>query len=220
MKGEVRVRLLAVVGLAVLAVALAVTGTALGIANPLTADEPGAQVTVTEDGITLSNGGPEETVVGNMTAVETVKIASHDGQLRIRTEEKEPLTSADRIRAIEVAQNNDTLQRSLDELSEYELEVQPIEKLDASTAETVDISGVTKDGPNDSEDPVFRVETNSSAETSESITIRREPSYVENQATIKIRRPTDDELLYSAEVNLSEGRIVDITDWTDVESRE
>jgi hypothetical protein len=77
------------------------------------------------------------------------------------------------------------------------------------------MSGVVRNGTSDSEGSVFRVETISSTDN-ESVTIHRAPVYVENRTIIKIRGAGDEELLYSAEVDLGRNQVTDITDWADI----
>jgi hypothetical protein len=211
MTSDVRLRLLALVGLAVLGIGLAVAGAALGIGETTAAD---TQVSVSDSGITISNGQQEAVLVENMSRIRTVEVSTNDGRLAVETTRSETgLTDSERVRAVEIAQSNATVQQSLDDATEYTFDVEPVKRLTASAAGRVN---GTISIENHTEQKTFTVDDVEMTTTTDgdSVTIRRQSSVVDGKASVRIRGP-DGELLYSVDIDLNAEQVREITAWTD-----
>ncbi|SDR39930.1 hypothetical protein [Natronobacterium texcoconense] len=123
------------VGLAALGIGLAGIGTALGIGEPVTGDEPTAEFELSDDRLTLSSVDQEVTVLENPETAEIIEITESPDGFAVMTEEREPLTDRDRERAKEIARENDTVRERLEELGEYDLTVEPIDEFGSDAGE-------------------------------------------------------------------------------------
>jgi len=215
---RVRSRFAAVLGLAVLGVALAGIGTPFGVTAPIAADDPSGEFVVSGQNVTFSNQGQQETVVRNLSNATTIEIEeADDGQFTVTTERNRPLTDAERERARVIARNNDTVRRALDDVSEYELAVEPIYEVDELS--TTKISGEVST-VNESEGiSVVDLADDSLSERDDAVVVQRDPSYVEDEAVVRVRQPNETErtdLKYSVSVDLASETVTDITDWEDI----
>jgi hypothetical protein len=212
MEDGIRTRLLVLVGLIAVSIGLAGIGAAFGMAEPLPSDSSGEFV-VAEDNITFKSSSESKTVVENLSHVREVNIKETDtGQFTIQTVEEQPLTDRERERAREVALANETVSAALSEMDSYELSVDSIQQLNASAFNQVSYDSNMSHGTSDE---ITIVET-SEEEDNGSITITREPSYVEDRAVVRIRQPDapqSEDLKYSVDVDLVTGTVTDITDW-------
>ncbi|NEU55674.1 hypothetical protein [Halorussus sp. MSC15.2] len=213
MKDAVRFRVLALVGLAALGVGLALVGTAIGVGGPLADTGSDVEFTVSEDNVTLSNDRRTVTVVENMTGVETVEITEDDGQFRVRTGGSDSLTAAERDRAVAIARNNATVSQYLDRTNRYELGVELIERINASSGRRVTGDAGQNLSLDESGTATFTVENVTTADGDDSVTIDRDLSSAEQRVTVTVRRPADGELRYSITVDLADETVVEITDW-------
>jgi hypothetical protein len=212
MHATVRSRLFALGALAVLGLGLAGAGTAFGLTEPLSQMGSPAEFVVADGNVTLSADGESTTLVENVSDVRAVTIEeTGDGQFTVRTREERPLTVAERERARSVALANETLRQKLDAMPAYELSVDPIQKLNATAVDQISLdSADSGDGSGE-----FTVESTGDSGDG-SVTIVRDPTYVEGRAVVRVRRPDmthPADLKYTADVNLTSGTVTDITDW-------
>ncbi|EMA33311.1 hypothetical protein [Halobiforma nitratireducens] len=156
-----------VLGVAVLVIVLAGTGAALTIAS---SSGESTEISVTTENVTLSQNGEFYTVSDEMSNVTTVEIVESDGEYTITTEEQASLSSDDRDRAIEIATNNETVHRQLQERNDYDVTVSPVERVRLSINQT-----------DDSESTEFEV-----VESNDSIVVTRDGSYRTDRAIVEI----------------------------------
>jgi len=212
MNDGIHTRLLVLVGLVTVSLGFAGAGAAFGMTEPLTS-APSNEFVVSEDNITFNASGESETVVENLSYVREVNIEETDtGQFTIRTVEEQPLTNRERDRAREIALANETVSAALSEMNSYVLSVEPIQQLNASTFNHISYDSNTS---HETSDGITIIET-SEADDDGSVTITREPSYVENRVVVRIRQPDapqSEDLQYSVDVDLENETVTDITDW-------
>ncbi|WP_310901527.1 hypothetical protein [Haloarcula onubensis] len=216
----IRLRLLFLVGLSILGVGIAGAGTTLWAADPLATTGANPEFVVGDENVTFANGGESETVVHNVSNLSRITIRETDtGRFSIQTTEHRPLSATDRERAREIALNNSTVATGLDEIGEYELAVEPIQRLTVSD-DTLRTYNVTLDNSSGQSDTTFTInETSVEERQSDSVTISRGTNYVADSAVVRIRQPGDDgsgELLYVVDVDLSTERVTDVTDWRSI----
>lgn len=217
MSGEIRSRLLVLVGLAILGVALAGIGTALGMTAPLTAHGDTPQFVVNEDNITFSERGEEITVVENTSNIREVRIEKVDStQFQVQTETEQPLTATERNRARQIVRKNGTAQQQLDSLQEYELSVGPVFKLDSGSSFTasVEIS-------ESSDEQEYKIVNITREDEDETVVVKRDSKHAEDRAIVRVRQPSkphSKELKYSFRVDLAKGTVTKITDWGNVQA--
>ncbi|ELY63152.1 hypothetical protein [Natrinema versiforme] len=217
MNEVVRSRLLVLVGLAVIGVGLAGVGTALGVAEPLATTGTSAEFVVAEDNVTFATGDESETVVDDLSNVSEITIEETDtGEFTVQTTEERPLTDSERERARTIAMTNETVKTELGEMDTYELSVEPIRKLsvDAFSQESYDVAG----GLNETNNGTVIIGTTDDGGDG-SITVERDPSYVQDRANVRIRQPNASdrhELQYTVDIDVANGTVTDITDWDDI----
>jgi hypothetical protein len=218
MHRDASVRVAALLGLVVLGLGLAGAGAALGVGDPVT-DEPALGVAVGEERVTLSDGDREVAVLNDTRGVETIEFRTDGGGFVVDAERPSPLTAADRERAREVVRANATMQRNLEAMGAAELVVEPIVELDTTEADVTayTVYNVTAVG---NESATFRVVEAGGASSSDpafggddSVTLRRDRTYVEDRASVGVRDPTTGEEIYSVTVALTNGTVTRITDW-------
>ena len=99
----------------------------------------------------------------------------------------------------------------------YELTVDPIYKIDDLT--TTQITGSVS-SVNDSSGVIKMNTTDTSySDRNNSVVVQREPSYVEGEATVRVRQPNEDErtsLKYTVSIDLATKTVTDITDWEEI----
>lgn len=216
MKSDLRSRLTVLVVLAVLGVGLAIIGTAVGATTPLTASGGGAAFVVSEDNITFENGDQQATVLNNMTQVDSVEIEPQgSGTYQVNTKTDDPLTDRERSQAKTIARDNATVQEVLQNLNQYELSVDPIHKLNMDSAQTSSFSGLTDtsmDGETAEEEDTFTLSVKDSDESG-TVTINRDPKYVEREAVVRVRDPATDKIEFSVTVDFANKTVTDITEW-------
>lgn len=211
MNSDIRVRALAVVGLGVLGVVLALSGATFGVGNSLASDDPAPEFRISADNISVVTGDDRVTLVENASAVAAIEISRTEGGVTVRTDERAPLTERDRRRAADIALANDTVERYLDGIAEYDIDVRPIQRLTAD--ESVTIGNVTTvNSASDGSTDFIVVSTESSnltvADWENSVTVNRQSSYVDGVASVVVSVPGD-ELV--ARVNLTRGAVEDIS---------
>lgn len=213
-------RLAAVVALAAAGVALAVAGNAVGMDASVDTTDAVGELSVSGDNLTVSDGTREVVGVADLSGAQRVEVANEDGVFAVRTESDQPLTRTERDRAAEIARSNGTVSDYLRSVEDYSLDVQPIQKVEAdsvrnvSVRETESIEGSVAAGSSSNRSFVF-VETD--WEDDGAVTVARNRTYVEGEANVRVYGP-DGELRYSLVVDLTSGRVDDITDWTEVRS--
>ena len=104
-------RVLALLVLAALGVALAWTGTALGVADAIADSREPGRVNISSDGVTFADEDLQVSLVENLTTTEAVEISATDGRISVTTSDRGPLTAAQRERARAIARENATVAR-------------------------------------------------------------------------------------------------------------
>ena len=212
MGGALRSRLGVLVVLA--AIGLTVAGIGVSFGTPTADSGDAAEFVVSEETVTFSDRNRTVTVADNVSNATTVEIQETDaGRFRVDAERRQPLTDAERERAIEIARTNRTVQERLAAIDSVEITVEPIRKLE--TTKTVDLSNATMKNTSGNVS-IYRFDTNTSEESDGSVIVNRDPAYVENRADVRISDPTADretQLQYSVTVDLANGTVTDATDW-------
>jgi len=218
MHEEVPSRLLTVLVLALVGTSVGWVGSGLGIGGPLTEPGQNPALVVSEGGVTVSDGSQEVTVLENVTTVESLRIRDRDGHLTVDTERVQPLTDAERARALAIVRENETVQRRLAAMDDYELAVEPIRGVPAEAMSRISLNGseVNRTAVDEEEEGIFRVgfDENASIERSDdAVTIRPgDQTYVEDDVNVEIRTPDTDEVVAEAQVNLPDERVVIVTE--------
>jgi len=192
-------------------VGLAAAGTAVGIDNPLTDKESDTKFTVVGEGVYVSDNEQETQIVENLSQTSHVEISVTDSGYTVDIEERGGQLSAEqRERAATIARNNETISAYIDSVEEYNLSVEPIEKLDGD-----DLQQVNLNTTNETRTGNGTIRFTVTNEGDNSVRIDREPTYVDNQATVRLYGP-DEELRYSVHVDLQMEAIVRLTDWEQI----
>ncbi|OLZ42442.1 hypothetical protein A6E15_16380 [Natrinema saccharevitans] len=217
MNRPVVVRVIALLALASFGVGTAWAGAAVGLGDPIAAG-PGGEFSVSETDVTFSDGDREVTVLENVSGTESIEIAAADGRLTVDSEPADPLTDAERDRALEIARDNETVTRRLASMDEYELAVEPIYGIHADSVQQTSISGsewTVVEAENGTEVRTFDVESEpSSVEQGddEVVISPAEQSYADDDVTVEISEPGSSEPRYEAQVDLAAERVVIVTD--------
>jgi hypothetical protein len=217
MNDDIKRRAVLLVVLAGIGVTLAGVGAAFGIgSSPLATDRTG-EVSIAGTNVTVSGSGTGPKLVGTVSKTSDIEIAERGGKITVREHEDRPLTQRERERAVDIAQTNRTIASYLQQTENAEIRVEPIRKLrtqeiHAVTVET-DLNGTNHSFP--SNDSVAMVNI-TRKESSDAVTIDRDPSYVEDQATVRIGPPGWTDPRYSVTVDLTNGTVTQITDWRDL----
>ncbi|WP_336035972.1 hypothetical protein [Halobacterium yunchengense] len=210
MREETRTRAALVVGLVAAGALLGVAGTALGVGGPV-ADDPAAEFVVA-DGVSVESGGERATVVSNATEYEAVEIEREGDGFTVRATEADALNASQRERARAVARGNQTVAAHLSSLDDYELAVEPVAVLNASTAVSVDVEAANGSG-----DTITGTTSNVSVETAgdDAVTVERDRSYADDLATVEVRRPGGREREFVAHVDLANETVTWVVDRTE-----
>ena len=225
MTTDLRARALTLVGLAALGVGLAVVGTTVGTTNPLTNAGSSASFVVSDQNVTFERGDQQATVVDDMTGVDHVEIERQgNGVFRVNATATRVVSARERRRAKAIARNNATVERMLAKVERYELTVEPIRKLTVDDVHSVNATlqnSTTSAGEAHAGDYTFTVSvenqstsTFASENRTGSVSVDREPSYVENAVSVRIGDPTGADIYYAVTVDLENGTVVDVTDWS------
>ncbi|WP_238593413.1 hypothetical protein [Natronobacterium lacisalsi] len=190
-------------------------GTAVGVSTPLADSQPNSTFVVSEENVTLEHGDERAAVVEDMSHVNQIEIERQDGgTFHVNTTTEQPLTESDRRDAQAIARNNETVQQALADVEQYKMSVNPIQKISADAMQTTTISGLNETSTNNStETTTFSVSTEGQ---NKSVTIDREPTYLEDEVSVRVLDPSSDETHYSITVNLETETVTGITDWTDL----
>lgn len=214
-------RIAVLFGLAILAVGLALVGTAIGVGGAAISEETTGEFTISENNVTFSDGNREATPVDNLSGVQQVEISEDRGEFKVITRNgSSSLGAEQRERAKQIVLANETIQQYVAGVETYEIDVEPIEKVDAETVQ-INTTNVTETEPttrtngDDTRTVSFTVvETRGT----DSVSVAREPSYVTDEVNVRIFGPSG-ELQYSIVVDLAEGTIVKYTDWETIRSK-
>lgn len=172
--------------------------TALG-ADQLLSGEEDVAVTVGNEGVVV-DGSEQRVALANTTWLTSIEVSGEDGRYTVETTRERPFTDQQRQTAVDLVRSSGSI--SLDDLSEYEVVVEPIQKHSADSAKSIDVGDVSET------DGSFLVEDVTVED--DSVTVDREFSYVEEQLNVRVLGP-DGELVYSVIVDLSVEEIVDVT---------
>ena len=210
MHEETRMRAVAVVVLVGLGAVLGVAGGALGVGGPTVGDDPGAEFVVGQDNVSVAHGG-ERTILRDLDVTEDVAIERVDGGYRVSTQESGPLSQAERGRAKRVAGENATVAARLNELSDYDLRVEPIRRLQSDHAITgsVDVNNSTSQETNDS---AVTYEFETVERGGDSVTVNRDPTFVEEEVVVAVHRPGDEDAVFDVHVDLENETVTDVED--------
>ena len=215
MGSNLRSRLAVLLTLAVLGVAVAGIGTTLGAPSGTTA-EADTRFVVTEQNVTVATDQEEVTVTEDMYNVTSVRVeAAAAGQFNVETERAQPLTEGERERAKQIARTNETVQAYLAK-GEYTLAVDAIQRLDTTAMQ---ISGNVTERSESGNVTVIKYEAETEETADGSVVVNREPTYVPDEAVVRVRDPTASErtdLKYSVDVDLTNETVTDVTDWTEI----
>jgi flagellar basal body P-ring protein FlgI len=214
---DVRTRLAVVAVLAAVGVGLAGAGAVLGAGDAIAGGDRMGEVTVAGTNVTVSGSDGEVVLTGNVSETSDVEIIEAGGGITVAQRENEPFTRQERERAIEITRSNETIAAYLETVEDVAFRVEPVEKIDADEMQTAtvefDVNGTTgtiASGEN------VRVANVTVEEQDYSVTIDREPSYVAGRAVVRIHGSDGDDPDYSADVDLANGTVADVTDWTGV----
>ena len=215
MGSNIRSRLAVLLTLAVIGVAVAGIGATLGAPSGTTADAD-TRFVVTEQNVTVATDQEEVTVTEDMSNVTSVQVReAAAGQFSVETERAQPLTERERERAKRIARTNETVQTHLAE-GEYTLDVDAIQQVETTAME---ISGNITERTESGNVTVIRYETDAEETADDSVVVDREPTYVPNEAVVRLRDPTASErtdLKYSVDVDLTNETVTDGTDWAEI----
>lgn len=213
-------RLVVLLALAVLGVSLAWAGTALGVDEAVTGDEPTGEVSIAGSNVTVSSAGENVTVVENLSMGTAVTVSNTDGRITVQTSDGGPLTDQQRADALAIARDNETIQQLLDQMEDSRLSVDPVKRLDRSSAERVSVERVSINTTARNDTQIFTVDSVDDVNVNRSensVTVEAGESssnYLEDRAVVRIH-DGDGDLVYSADVGLESGHVVDGTDWRD-----
>ncbi|AGN02070.1 hypothetical protein L593_10625 [Salinarchaeum sp. Harcht-Bsk1] len=212
MLAVLRSRALLLVVCAAIGVGMAFAGTSVGATGALTTDSTGPKFVVSDENVTFRHAGGHETVVQNVSDLERIEFEqAEDGTFQINTERVQPFTAAERETAVAVARDNASVQQAMAELGDYEFSVEPIRKLTVN--ENFSINATPTDEHEDAmtgnaTSETFVIESDQEG----TVTVDREPEYVEDEAVVRIADENDD-TQYSVVVDLEEEIVVDGIDW-------
>ena len=173
----------------------------VGVDERFRGDEDVA-VSVDDDAIVVSDGADKRVAVENMSWVQSVEISGQNGRYSIETTRERPFTSEQRSTAREVVHTSDVV--PIDNLTAYDLAVEPIPRLSAESAHSVEVSNVTES------DGTFT--TDGIASGGKSVTIDTGTSYVEDRLNVRVLGP-DGEIQLSVVVDLATETVGDVTDF-------
>lgn len=215
----IRSRLLLLIGLSILGIGMAGVGTTLMMPDqPTNGANP--EFIVSDENLTFATGSESETVMDNTSNLSQIVINETDtGQFSIKTTENDPLSATERERAKEIALNNSTVAQELDQIDEYKISVEPIQRVTLSDASSqsynISINNASKNAAN-----TFTInETSIEGQQSGSVTISRDTNYVADSAVVRIREQRQGgsgELIYVIDVDLSTENVTDVVDWRSI----
>ena len=200
------------VGLAVLGVLLAGIGAAIGVTDTITDNSEAARVTVNDDNVTVNGTGERTTLVDDLSNVSAIQIEeTSEDEFTVRTVENELLSHDDREHATQIATTNETVRQYLRSTDDPDVEVSPVERVEVgSTGSSLNVTAVD-DASGDDEN--IDLEFVESADATDSVTVSRETSSVEKQATVRISSEDSDRAEFTIVVDLEDAEIVRFIDW-------
>ena len=219
--GAVHVRIAVLAMLLAVGFGLAVVGIALGVDESLTDSGTGASFTVSENSVSFTHGDEQVSAVEEMENVTNVEISAENSELVVETERAEPFGPGDVSQIIDIAQQNETLRAELGDPEAYEYEVEPIYRLNASatvSVESIDVVVAGTDHGNWSagdggEQVEFEFVAIEDEGSEGSVRVDREPSYVEDEASVTVSDPETGVTRFTLVVDLDSETVVSVTDW-------
>jgi hypothetical protein len=207
-------RVIVLLGLATLGVALAWTGTALGVGDAIDDSREPGRVNISSDGVTFADKDQQVSLVENLTGTDAVEVSATDGRITVTTSDRGPLTAETRARAREIARENATVARVIEQTGDVRLTVEPIKKLKTTSVNRVEANvTVTTNSSTDIETYSFGTVDNVTVEQDEgSVTVKSEDSnasYVDDEAVVEILDATTGEERYSVIVDLANGTVIE-----------
>lgn len=216
----IRSRLLLLVGLSILGIGMAGVGTTLMMPEQLANTGTNSEFIVSDENVTFTTENESEILVHNTSNLSQISIRETDtGQFSISTTENQVLNATERERAREVSLDNSTVAQGLDKIDEYEVSVEPIQRVTLSdnTPQSYNIS-INKS--NEMSGNTFTInETSVEEQQSGTVTISRDTNYVVDSAVVRIREQRQDgsgELIYVVDVDLSTDSVTDVVDWRSI----
>jgi len=210
MTADIGPRLVTLLVIGVFGIGFVLVGPSLGIAPPVLDADQGMTVTVSENNVTVDDGGQSAVVAENIETAETIKVTRSEGRITVQRDDS--LTERERTRAREITRSNETVQNHLAEMSGFELAVEPIVRIDddAIQATNVDSDSVETNDTTSGKIHQFERENTSVQQQGNSVTIHRNRSYVADRAVVRIREPNTDEVRYTVRVDLANGTVTDL----------
>jgi phage FluMu protein gp41 len=211
-------RVIVLLGLATLGVALAWTGTALGVGDAIDDSRESGRVDISGDGVTFADKDQQVSLVENLTTTDAVEVSATDGRITVTTSDRGLLTADQRARARKIARENATVARVIEQTGDVRLTVEPIRKLKTTSVDRVEANvNVTTNGTADLETYTFESTDDVTVEQDgDSVTVasgQSDAAYVEDEAVVRIRDATTGEASHSAIVDLANGTVIESPDW-------
>ncbi|WP_135663814.1 hypothetical protein [Halorhabdus rudnickae] len=222
MNPDARTRLAVLVVLAAVGVTLAGAGVALGSADPLASNDRMGEVSIAGTNVTVAGSDGDVVLTETVPKTHDLEVSEDSGEISVveQIETADPFTRSERERAIEIARNDETIESYLETIPDPALTVQPVEILNTTEMQTVSFNASDRDDLDVSgEDAQVLEFTNATVEESaDSVTIDREPSYLEGVAVVHVGRSDRERARYWVRVDLENGTVTDVTDWDAVGS--
>lgn len=227
MNHDARTPFVVLVVLAGVGVSLAGVGVALGVGD-IDADRNRiGEVSVAGPNVTVTNGHGEAVLTETVPTTSDIKISENGSGITVAEQAENPATAftqRERDRAVEIARRNETVRSYLETVAEPTFRVEPVKKLSTKEMQTVTVkfneSGEDDVDVSGEDTQVLKVTNVTVTESSGSVTIDREPTYVEDVAVVRITHPGWDSPRYSVRVDLANRTVTDITDWSGVSTGE
>ncbi|WP_340097991.1 hypothetical protein [Salinibaculum salinum] len=208
-------RVLAVLGLGVLGIALAWSGTALGIGDTIADGRETGKVDISGSNVTLESGNQQVDIVENITATDAVAVSTSDSRITITIDNRGPLTADEQQRARAIASENATVARTIEETANVTLAVEPIRKVNAESNIQFE---TTVEVPNNSS---VEFDDGYTIESAENVTVQRSKSsvtvaskqpsasYVEDEAIVRVRDTATETTRYAVIVDLESETVLE-----------
>jgi hypothetical protein len=223
MNHDPRTRLVVLVVLAGVGVSLAGAGVALGGGGVLASGDRMGEVTVAGTNVTVAGSDGDVVLTETVPETSDIEISADGGGITVAEQPHEPATTftqREREQAIEIAHHNGTIESYLETVADPTFSVHPIEELNTTEMQgaTVTFSVNESDEIDASGDHgrVLKLTNVTIEESDDSVTVDREPAYVEDQAVVHVGHSDRQGARYWVRVDLANGTVVDITDWEDV----
>ncbi|OYR38764.1 MULTISPECIES: hypothetical protein [unclassified Halorubrum] len=213
MNEDARTGLVVLLVLASVGVGLAGTLAALGVGDPIADRDQVGEVSIAGTNVTASSDKSDTAVVTNVSETSDIELTEDGGDILITTRENDRFTRHERGRAVEIVRANRTVASYLETVENEELTVEPIRKLNSGEAQTATFTfDVEETNSTLSAGETVKIRNLTVEKSDDTVTVDREPSYVEDRAVVRIGRAGREDARYRAEIDLANETVVDITD--------